>query len=76
MRSAVDGVLAQLAVDPRAQSQRVRVGNLVGGGDPRAPRAEAVRALGPRPLRLAALQIAGADVVGHGVAGDLARRDR
>ena len=36
--------------------------------DPRAERAERVEALGPRPLRLAALQVAGGDVVGAGVA--------
>ena len=50
----------------------LRVGELVGGGDPRPPRAGGVEALGPRPLRLAALEVAGADVVGDRVAGDLA----
>ena len=40
------------------RAQRVRVGDLVGGRDPGAVRAEAVGALGARPLRLAALQVA------------------
>src|SRR4051812_5361886 len=65
-------VLAQLAVDPRAQPQRLRVGDLVGGGDPRAPRAGVVKALGPRPLRLALLQMPGGEVVGDRVARDRA----
>src|SRR3954470_19157815 len=68
------GVLPELAVDPGAQLQVPRVGDLVGGGDPRAPRAEGVSPLGPRPLRLAPLQVAGADVVGDRVAGDAATR--
>src|ERR671913_572033 len=60
-----------LGVDVRRDAQVLRIGHLVGGRDPRAPRAEAVGALGARPLRLAALQVARADVVGDGVAGDL-----
>ena len=36
-------VLAQLAVDVRGQPQRARVGDLVGGRDPRAPRAASCR---------------------------------
>src|SRR4051794_24962035 len=67
-------VLAQLAVDPRAQAQVLGLGHLVGRRDPRAERAEGVGALRPRPLVLALLQVAPADVVGHGVAGDLAVR--
>src|SRR4051794_11953626 len=51
-------VLAQLAVDPRAQLEVLDIGDLVGGRHPGPPRAEGVGALGPRPLRLAALQVA------------------
>ncbi len=69
-------VLAQLAVDPGAQSQVTGVGDLVGGGHPRTERTERVSALGARPLRLAPLQVAGGDIVGDAVAADLARRRR
>ena len=72
MRSDVRAVLAQLAVDVRREAQVLGVGHLVGGRDPRPPRAERVGALRARPLRLAALQVARGDVVGHRVAGDLA----
>src|SRR4051812_21669278 len=70
-------VLSQLAVDPRAQLQRLGAldpAELVGGGHPRPPWAEGVGALGPRPLRLAALQVARGDVVGDGEAGHRAAR--
>ena len=40
------------------------------GGDPGSERAEGVEALGPRPLSVTALQVAGRDVVGDGVAED------
>ena len=50
------------------------IGDLLGGRDPRAVRAEAVGALRARPLRLAALQVAGGDVVGDRVARDRAAR--
>ena len=63
-------VLAQLAVDPRAQAEVLGVGDLVGRGDPRADRAEGVGALGARPLGLAALEVAGGHVVGDAVARD------
>ena len=54
------------------EAQVLGVGDLVGGRDPRAPGAERVGALRARPLRLALLQVARGDVVGDGVAGDLA----
>ena len=44
------------------------VGRVEVGGDPRAERAEGVEALGPAPLLLGALQVAGRDVVGAGEA--------
>ena len=49
-------------------------GDLVGGRDPRAPRAGGVEALGADPAGLALLQVARGDVVGDRVAGDLAAR--
>src|SRR5436190_8296414 len=63
------GVLAQVAVDPRAQLQRLGAADpteLVGGGHPGPPRAERVGALRARPLGLAALEVARGDVVGDG----------
>src|SRR3954449_5777873 len=50
-------VLAQLAVDPGAQREPVRIVDLVGGGDPRAVGTGVVEALGARPLRLALLEV-------------------
>ena len=76
IRSEVRAVLAQLAVDPRPQAQVPGVRDLVGGRDPRAVRAERVGALGARPLRLAALEVARGHVVGDAVAADLARPRR
>ena len=63
-------VLAQLAVDPGLQAQVAGVGQLVDGRHPGAERAERVGALGARPLRLAALQVTGGDVVGDAEAAD------
>src|ERR1700694_1796144 len=57
-------VLAELPVDPGAQTQIFGVGHLLSSGHPRAERTEAVGALRARPLRLAALQVAPGDIVG------------
>src|SRR5581483_5342207 len=67
-------VLAKLAVHPGADAQLLRVGDLVGGGDPRPERPEAVAALRPQPLRLGALAVAGRDVVHDRVAEDVVQR--
>src|SRR6478752_6734258 len=64
------GVLAQIAVDPRAQVQASGLRHLVCGRHPGAERAERVGAFGASPLRLASLEIARADIVGDAVAGD------
>ena len=63
-------VLAQLPVDPGPQAQVLRLLDLVDRGDPGPERAERVGALGPRPLRLAALEVTCGDVIGDAVAGD------
>ena len=49
------GVLAQLAIDQPAYGQGMRVGDLVGGGDPGADGGMGVKALAQRPLRRAML---------------------
>ena len=60
-------VLHDLAVEARDDPL---AGGVEVGLDPRAERAEGVEALGARPLAVAALQVAGRDVVGDGVAED------
>src|SRR5207248_10433667 len=61
-------VLLDLAVDPLAQAERLRVGELVGGDDPRSGRAGSVQALALEVLTApAALDVAGGHVVEHGV---------
>jgi hypothetical protein len=57
------GVAAHLGAD-------LEVAHVEIGDDPRADRAERVEALGPRPLRVAALQVTGGHVVADGVAED------
>ena len=62
--------LSQLAVD-RGGHREVGAQRRVGVGlDPGADRAERVEALGPPPLLLGLLQVAGRDVVGAGIAED------
>ena len=68
------GVLARLAAHPRAHAERLGVGHLVGGRDPRPEGAERVAALGPRPLRLGPLAVARGDVVHHRVPEDVRER--
>jgi hypothetical protein len=59
---------------PRTRvSRRVE---FVGGGDPRAHRAEGVEALAQVPLLVAHLHVARADVVDHGPAEDVVHRAR
>src|SRR5579859_7248500 len=53
------GVLAQLPVDPGPQPQVGLLADLVHGGHPRPEGAERVSTLGPGPLGLAALEVAG-----------------
>jgi hypothetical protein len=64
-------VLAQLPVDPGAESQIAGVGDLLGGRDPGTEGTERIGALGARPLGLAELEVARRHVVGHAVAADL-----
>ena len=64
-------VLAELVVDPQAQAERLRVGDLVGGDQPGAERVERLAALALVPLAAAVeLELALGHVVGDGVAGD------
>src|SRR5258708_18240205 len=56
------GILAQLAVDPRAQL-RIRHLDLVGGHGPRTHRAKRVERLADVPLLQAALDVARGNVV-------------
>src|SRR5487761_210029 len=59
--------LLDLTVDRRGQGEVGRVGH---GLDPRAERAERVEPLGPGPLAVPSLEVAGGDVVGARVAED------
>ena len=67
-------VLHHLAVDAADQAQRLRVGDLVGGHDHRADRAERVQALAAHPLAVGELQVARGDVVGDRVAEHVVER--
>src|SRR5579864_372702 len=65
--------LPRFAVDSQLHREIVRVGNLVGGYDPGAQRAEGVDSLAEAEyagLHLAALNVAGGDVVENDVAAD------
>ncbi len=68
------GVLERLAVDARAQPERLRVGDLVGCDDDRAERAERVEALAAHPLPVGELHVTRGDVVDDGVAEDVVER--
>src|SRR5690606_6183493 len=63
-------VHAQLAVYPGPQAQRVRIGNLVAGDDPRSDRTVRVEGLSERGRRRTQLPVPHADVVADGVAGN------
>ena len=52
--SSVVRVLPRLAVDPQPQAEALRVGDLVGGDQPRAERVEGLAALALGPLAAAA----------------------
>src|ERR1700678_3352331 len=68
--------LPRLSVDAQLHGEIVRIGNLVGGDDPRAKRAEGVDTLAEAEhagLHLAALNVAGSDVVEDYIAANAFR---
>ena len=68
-------VLPQLPVHPEPQPECLRVGDLVGGHQPRTERVERLAALALVPLAAAfELELPLGDVVGDGVAGDARER--
>ena len=77
IRSAVLRVLAQLAVDRASRSAAPAASGTSSAVVIHGPQGhDAVEALGARPLRLAALEVAGGDVVGDRVAARSRRRRR
>ena len=56
-------VLAQLAVDPAADVQSGREGELVGSDDPGADGGEIIQTLAPVPLLVTALQHSRRDII-------------
>ena len=69
-------VLHRLAVEPQADAEVVRVGDLVGRDERGADRGEGVERLAGHPLlaRLVELPVAGRDVVADRVAADVLHR--
>ncbi len=72
--SARAGVLDEIAVDAGPQAQLLRIADRRGLDNARAERAEGVEALTADPLSVGELHVAGRDVVGDGVAGDVVER--
>ena len=62
--------------DPARDRERLRVGDLVGGDEPRAHRAERVERLAADPLAVAELDVPRGHVVEAGVAEDVVERVR
>ena len=75
MRSRVDCVLAQLAVDPQPHA-KIGAVELVGRDDPRAHRAEGVERLAEQELLVALLHVARGNVVEDRVAEHVVERAR
>ena len=67
-------VLEDLVVHPAVDREGLRVGDLVGGDEPRAHRAERVERLAADPLAVAELDVPGRHVVEAGVAEDVVER--
>src|SRR5512143_322753 len=70
------GILDGLAVDEAADAQRARIGQVVGGDEPRPERAERVEALPAYPLAVAELEIPGRHVVEARVPEHVIQRPR
>ena len=67
-------VLPLLAVDEAAQAQRVRIGDLVGRGDPRSDGRVRVEGFAEAPLRRAVLPDALGHVIADAIAEDMRGR--